>query len=119
VHAEAPSADATDWLQIEALYDELLRVVPSPVVALNRAVAVAMARGPDTGLAVLDGLAGEALLQQSHLYHSARADLLGRVGRRDEAAAAYRRSLALATTSAEQRFITRRLADYASPAKTS
>ncbi|HKA03749.1 MAG TPA: RNA polymerase sigma factor, partial [Acidimicrobiales bacterium] len=107
VHAEAPSADATDWRQIEALYDELARLVPSPVVVLNRAVAVAMARGSEAGLAVLDGLAGEVVLQQSHLYHSARGDLLGRTGRRDEAVAAYRRALALATTSADQRFIGR------------
>jgi RNA polymerase sigma-70 factor (ECF subfamily) len=119
VHAEAPSADATDWHQIELLYDELMRLVPSPVVALNRGVAVAMARGPAAGLEVLDGLAGEDVLQQLHLYHSARADLLGRVGRRDEAASAYRRALELATTAAERRFIARRLDDYASPAKTS
>jgi RNA polymerase sigma-70 factor (ECF subfamily) len=119
VHAEAPSADATDWNQIELLYDELMRLVPSPVVALNRGVAVAMARGPATGLEVLDGLAGEDVLQQLHLYHSARADLLGRVGQRDEAAAAYRRALELATTAAARRFIARRLAGYASPAKTS
>jgi RNA polymerase sigma-70 factor (ECF subfamily) len=119
VHAEAPSADATDWHQIEVLYDELMRLVPSPVVALNRGVAVAMARGPAAGLEVLDGLAGEDVLQQLHLYHSARADLLGRVGRRDEAAAAYRRALELATTAAERRFIARRLEDYSSPAKTS
>ena len=119
VHAEAPSADSTDWHQIELLYDELMRVVPSPVVALNRGVAIAMARGPAAGLEVLDGLAGEDQLQQLHLYHSARADLLGRVGRRDEAAAAYGRALELATTAAERRFIARRLDDYASPAKTS
>jgi RNA polymerase sigma-70 factor (ECF subfamily) len=119
VHAEASSADATDWRQIELLYDELMRLVPSPVVALNRGVAVAMARGPAAGLEVLDGLAGEDQLQQLHLYHSARADLLGRVGRRDEAATAYRRALELATTAAERRFIARRLDDYPSPAKTS
>ena len=119
VHAEAPSADATDWHQIELLYDELMRLVPSPVVALNRGVAVAMARGPAAGLEVLDGLAGEDVLQQLHLYHSARADLLGRVGQPDEAAAAYRRALELATTAAERRFIARRLDDYTSPANTS
>jgi len=101
------------------LYDELMRLVPSPVVALNRGVAVAMARGPAAGLEVLDGLAGEDVLQQLHLYHSARADLLGRVGQPDEAAAAYRRALELATTAAERRFIARRLDDYTSPANTS
>ena len=119
VHAEAPSAAATDWRQIELLYGELARLVPSPVVALNQAVAVAMAHGPDAGLALLDSLGDEPVLEQHHLYHSARADLLGRVGRREEAADAYRRALALATTSAELRFIARRLDDYASPAKTS
>src|SRR5262249_43695318 len=119
VHAEAPSADATDWHQIELLYDELMRLLPPPAAALDRGGAVAMARGPAAGLDVLDGLAGEDVLQQLHLYHSARADLLGRVGRRDEGAAAYRRALELATTAAERRFIARRLDDYASPANTS
>jgi RNA polymerase sigma-70 factor (ECF subfamily) len=78
-----------------------------------------MARGPAAGLDVLDALSRQDVLQQLHLYHSARADLLGRLGRRDEAAVAYRRALELATTSAERRFITRRLEGYASPAKTS
>jgi RNA polymerase sigma-70 factor (ECF subfamily) len=119
VHAEAPSADATDWPQIEMLYDELARLVPSPVVELNRAVAIAMARGPAAGLEVLDGLADEAVLQQHHLYHSARADLLGRLGRTDAAVIAYRRALALATTAAERRFIARRLQVYANPANSS
>jgi len=105
-HALAPSADATDWPRIAALYDELLRWMPTPVVALNRAVAVAMADGPDAGLALLADLD----LPAYHLLPATRADLLRRLGRADEAAAAYRDALALAPTEAERRYLARRLA---------
>ncbi len=109
VHAQAPSAAATDWRQIELLYGELERVLPSPVVALNRAVAVAMADGPDAGLTAIDALA--AALDEYHLLHAARADLLRRTGRTAEAAAAYARALELATNAAERRFLAARLAE--------
>jgi RNA polymerase sigma-70 factor (ECF subfamily) len=111
VHAEAASEAATDWVEIAALYGELLRLVPSSTVALNRAVAVAMADGPEAGLALVDGLAGDEALSASHLVHATRADLLRRLGRAEEAAAAYRRARALARTTAERRFLDRRLAE--------
>ncbi len=97
----------TDWAQIAALYTELVQHVPSPVVELNRAVAVAMAAGPEHGLALMRDLP----LDEYHLYHSARADLLRRLERLDEAAAAYRRALELAQTDPERRFLSRRLAE--------
>lgn len=109
LHASAPRADATDWPQIAALFDELLRRKPSPVVALNRAVALAMARGPAIGLALVDELAGA--LAGYHLWHAARADLLRRLDRRSEAAAAYREALALVGSLPERRFLERRLAE--------
>jgi RNA polymerase sigma-70 factor (ECF subfamily) len=109
VHDEAPSADATDWREIEALYRHLATVAPSPVVELNRAVAVAMAYGPQFGLARIDTLAASGSLDTNHLLHAARADLLSRLGRLDEARAAYLRAAALATTAPEQRFLQRRL----------
>src|SRR5204862_1811087 len=111
VHAEAPSAEATDWVEIAALYGELARLVPSPTVELNRAVAVAMADGPAAGLALVDRLAGDDGLAGSHLFHATRADLLRRLGRTGEAAAAYRRARDLARTTAEQRFLERRLTE--------
>jgi RNA polymerase sigma-70 factor (ECF subfamily) len=114
VHAEAPSVAATDWFEIAALYAELARLVPSATVALNRAVAVAMTDGPERGLALVDGLADDESLTGSHLFHATRADLLRRLGRADEAAAAYRRARALAPTTAEQRFLDRRLSELAS-----
>jgi RNA polymerase sigma-70 factor (ECF subfamily) len=97
----------TDWTQIAALYTQLVQQVPSPVVELNRAVAVAMAEGPERGLALMRDLP----LDEYHLYHSARADLLRRLERLDEAAAAYRRALDLAQTEPERRFLSRRLAE--------
>jgi RNA polymerase sigma-70 factor, ECF subfamily len=112
LHAEAPGTGETDWLQIAALYAELARLTPSPVVELNRAVAVAMAEGPQAGLALLEGLAE---LDGYHLLHAARADLLRRLGRREEAADAYRRALALAANEPERRFLGRRLAETARP----
>jgi RNA polymerase sigma-70 factor (ECF subfamily) len=107
LHAQAPSAGATDWPQIAALYGVLMDLHPSPVVALNRAVAIAMAEGPEHGLALLDTLQ----LPGYHLLPAARADLLRRLGRRAEAAAAYRHALALVTNAAERRFLERRLAE--------
>ncbi len=111
VHAEAPSADATDWAQIVALYDVLLRVEPSPVVALNRAVAVAMRDGAAAGLALVDALLADGSLDGYHLAHAARADLLQRMGRADEARHAYARALSLTRQDAERRFLQRRLDD--------
>jgi RNA polymerase sigma-70 factor (ECF subfamily) len=106
LHAQAVSAEQTDWLQITLLYGELARLQPSPVVELNRAVAVAMAHGPEAGLELLDVLE----LDRYHLFHSARADLLRRSGRADEARAEYERARELATNDAERAFLERRLA---------
>jgi RNA polymerase sigma-70 factor (ECF subfamily) len=111
VHAEAPTAAATDWPQIVALYDVLLRVEPSPVVELNRAVAVAMRVGPAAGLALIDGIFARGELQEFHLAHAARADLLRRLGRKSDAAAAYGRALRLARQQPERRFLERRLSE--------
>jgi RNA polymerase sigma-70 factor, ECF subfamily len=110
VHAEAAHADDTDWPQIAALYDELLKYLPTPVVQLNRAVAVSFADGPLAGLMLLDQLKLDQDLGQYHLYHAARADLLRRLGLRDEAAAEYQRALALCKNEAEQQFLTDRIA---------
>ena len=109
LHDEAPTADATDWAEIAALYAELARRAPSPVVDLNRAVAVAMVEGPQAGLNMIDAIPDAASLEGNHLYHAARADLLCRLDRRGEAATAYRRALDLAATTAERRFLERRL----------
>src|SRR5690606_26616285 len=111
VHADAPDAAATDWGEIVALYDLLLRTAPSPVVALNRAVAVAMRDGPEAGLALVDALLAAGGLESYHLAHSARADLLRRIGRADEARAAYRTALGLCRQAPERRFIEKRLAE--------
>ena len=111
VHAEAKTAVSTDWLQISALYQELFRFQPTPVVALNHAVAVAMADGPMRGLALLDRLAEEKMLAQFHLYHAARADLLRRAGWLVEAKTAYEQALALCQNGAEQRFLRRRISE--------
>ncbi|MFI7677505.1 RNA polymerase sigma factor [Actinophytocola sp. NPDC049390] len=109
LHDEAADLASTDWPQIVALYDVLLALTPSPVVALNRAAAVAMRDGPDAGLALLDGLADEPLLRAYGPYHVARADLLHRLGRHSEAAAAYRTALDLAGTDPERAHLRRRL----------
>jgi predicted RNA polymerase sigma factor len=106
VHAQAVTAEQTDWPRITALYNQLLTVAPSPVVALNHAVAVAMTDGPAAGLALIDNLDG---LRRYHLLHAARADLLRRLGRLDEAAAAYRQAHELATNPADRRFLAGRL----------
>ena len=110
-HATAAAAADTDWAQIAALYGELARRVPSPVVELNRAVAVAMADGPEAGLALVDQAADSGQLDGYHLLPATRADLLRRLGRRADAATAYREALALAGTEADRRFLTRRLTE--------
>jgi RNA polymerase sigma-70 factor (ECF subfamily) len=111
VHAETPSAGATDWAQIVGLYDALLRADPSPVVELNRAVALAMRDGPAAGLAVIDAILGRGELADYHLAHSARADLCRRMGDRVEARKSYRKALEFARQASERRFLERRLAD--------
>jgi RNA polymerase sigma-70 factor, ECF subfamily len=109
LHANAKTAADTDWPQIAALYGALLASHPSPVIEVNRAVAVAMARTPEDGLALLDELETRDELAEFHLLPAARADLLRRLGRMAEAADAYRRALALATNDVERRFLRRRL----------
>jgi RNA polymerase sigma-70 factor (ECF subfamily) len=111
VHAEAPDASATDWAQIVGLYDLLARVEPSPVVELNRAVAVAMRDGPEAGLLLIDAILARGDLSGYRLAHAARADLCRRLGRRAEARAAYERALALTRQEPERRFLERRLAE--------
>jgi RNA polymerase sigma-70 factor (ECF subfamily) len=111
VHAEASSADATDWAQIVALYDVLAQAEPSPVVELNRAVAVAMRDGPQTGLALIDAILARGELADYHLAHSARAEFCRRLGKDAEARASYQRALALARQEPERRFLERRLAE--------
>jgi RNA polymerase sigma-70 factor (ECF subfamily) len=113
VHAEAPAAAATDWAQITGLYDLLLRIEPSPVIELNRAVAVAMHQGPAAGLALVDALLARGELHDYRLAHAARADFCRRLGRDDEARAAYERALALTHQEPERRFLERRLAALA------
>jgi RNA polymerase sigma-70 factor (ECF subfamily) len=107
VHSEAERAEDTDWAQIAALYDRLHALHPSPVVALNRAVAVSMAIGPEAALPLVDELS--APLAGYHLWHATRADLLRRLGRREQAAAAYQKALELTQNEAERRFLRRRL----------
>ncbi|HME08148.1 MAG TPA: RNA polymerase sigma factor [Bryobacteraceae bacterium] len=109
LHCRAARAQDTDWPQILRLYDVLERLQPSPIVSLNRAVAVAMARGPVPALALVDALAAEGDLDNYHLLHSARADLLRRIGSSEEAAKSYERALELVTNDSERRFLERRL----------
>ncbi len=111
LHDEASTPEATDWAQIAALYRALLRLTPSPVVELNLAVAVAMADGPAIGLAMMDGLVADGRLERYPYLHSARADMLRRLGRRSEAADAYRLALGLTTNRLERDFLERRLAE--------
>lgn len=115
VHAEAPSAGQTDWRQIVGLYDVLLGAVPSPVIELNRAVAVAMEQGPLAGLALVDDLLQRGELQDYHLAHSARGEFCRQLGRFDQARSAYEKALALTQQAPEKRFITGRLAELKSP----
>ncbi|HEY4348124.1 MAG TPA: hypothetical protein VGM80_11090, partial [Gaiellaceae bacterium] len=113
VHADAASAPETDWRQIAALYLELERRVPTPVVALNRAVAIAMADGPERGLELVDRLVARGALDGYHLLWATRADLLRRLGRSMEARIDYERALEIATSPAERAFLTRRIRDCA------
>ena len=113
VHARAPSADATDWAEIVALYDLLLRVEPSPVVELNRAVAIAMRDGAEAGLVLVDGLIARGELERYQFVHAVKADLCRRLGRHDEARRAYARALELTRAEPERRFLERRLAELA------
>ena len=114
LHDDAASADQTDWVQIAALYGSLMRHEPSPVVELNRAVAVAMVRGPAAGLALVDALAAGGELADYPYLHATRADFLRRLGRGAEAAAAYRRAAALTANVAERAFLERRLRELGS-----
>jgi RNA polymerase sigma-70 factor (ECF subfamily) len=109
VHAEAQSAAATDWRQIVALYNQLVRIQPSPVVHLNRAVAIAMRDGPEAGLTQIDALLGHGELANYHLAHAARADLCRRLGRAAEARAAYEKALALTQQEPERQFLQERI----------
>ena len=111
VHAEAPHAAATDWAQIAGLYDVLARVDPSPVIELNRAVAVAMRDGPLAGLILIDAILARGELADYHLAHSARADMCRRLGRTAQARASYQRALELTRQQPERRFLERRLAE--------
>jgi RNA polymerase sigma-70 factor (ECF subfamily) len=111
VHAEATDAKATDWAQIVALYDLLLRMEPSPVIELNRAVAVAMRDGPAAGLALVDAILARGDLADYRLAHAARADLCRRLGRKEEAGTSYQRALELTRQEPERRFLERRIAE--------
>jgi RNA polymerase sigma-70 factor (ECF subfamily) len=111
VHADAPSAAATDWSQIVALYGLLALADPSPIVELNRAVAVAMRDGPAAGLTLIDDIFARGELTDYHLAHAARADLCRRLGKSDDARTAYRKALVLTRQDPERRFLERRLAE--------
>jgi RNA polymerase sigma-70 factor, ECF subfamily len=111
VHASATTPEATEWARIVTLYDALFVTNPSPVIELNRAVAMAMRDGPDAGLALIDAILERGDLTDYHLAHAARADLCRRMGRRDEARVAYERALLLARQEPERRFLTKRLAE--------
>ena len=117
VHAESPTALQTDWPQIVGLYDVLLSREPSPVVALNRAVAVAMASDPAVGLALVAAPLKDESLQNYDLAHAAQADLFRRLGRRQEALGAYQHAVTLTSQAAEQRFLQRKMADIQSKLK--
>jgi RNA polymerase sigma-70 factor (ECF subfamily) len=114
-HCKAARAEDTNWPRIVVLYDLLQQLLPSPVVALNRAVAIAMARGPRAGLAIIDELAASGELDEYHLLHAARADMLRRLGANTEAAENYEIALSLATNDSERRFLERRLREVRSP----
>ena len=109
VHAEAESVAATDWRQIVALYDQLVRIQPSPVVELNRAVAIAMRDGPEAGLAHIDAVLADGELANYYLAHSARADMCRRLGRTAEARASYEKALALTQQEPERQFLQERI----------
>jgi RNA polymerase sigma-70 factor (ECF subfamily) len=109
VHAEADSIAATDWRQIVTLYDGLLRIQPSPVVELNRAVAIAMCDGPEAGLAQIDALLEHGELANYYLAHSARADMYRRLGRTAEARSSYEKALALTQQEPQRQFLQERI----------
>ena len=109
VHAEAKSVAATDWRQIVALYDQLLRIQPSPVVQLNRAVAIAMRDGPEAGLTLIDAVLEHGELANYYLAHSARADMYRRLGRTAEARSSYEKALALTQQEPERQFLQERI----------
>lgn len=109
VHAQAQVPDETDWHEIAGLYRELARLCPTPVVALNHAAAVAMSAGLEKGLALIDGLGSSGGLEKYYLFHAARADLLRRLGRNQEAIQAYKKAIALATNQVEAAYLSRRL----------
>jgi RNA polymerase sigma-70 factor, ECF subfamily len=109
LHAEAAQASQTDWAQIAALYAELAKLNPSPIILLNRAVAIGMSEGPQRGLMMIDSLGVSGALAEYYLLHAARADLLRKLNRVEAAAEAYRRALALTTNETERRFLERRL----------
>jgi RNA polymerase sigma-70 factor (ECF subfamily) len=111
VHAESPSPDATDWRQIAGLYDVLYRAMPTPVIELNRAAAVAMAFGYERGLALIDALLARGELTGYQHAHAARADLLRRLGRREEARQAYEHTLSLTSQEPERRYLIRRIVE--------
>ena len=115
LHCQARAAADTDWPQIAALYGELLRIQPTHVIALNRAVAVAMAGPPDDGLRLLEDLTLSSALDGYHLYHAVRADLLRRAGFVADAAGSYRRAIALATNAVEREYLERRLSEVENP----
>jgi len=111
LHAEAKSAAETDWSQIAALYRELLRINSSPIIALNHAAAVAMAEGPEVGLELIEAVGDSGKLDNYHLFHASRADLLRRLGRNSEARLAYERAIGLTTNQVEKEYIRKRIAE--------
>ncbi|HMG34903.1 MAG TPA: sigma-70 family RNA polymerase sigma factor [Blastocatellia bacterium] len=117
IHCSAPRAEDTDWPQIVRLYDLLERIQPSPIVSLNRAVAVAMVEGPARALALIDNIAATGDLERYHLLHAARADMLRRIGSSKEAAISYEQALALVTNESERRFLERRLREVQAEVK--
>jgi RNA polymerase sigma-70 factor (ECF subfamily) len=113
-HCKAPRPEDTNWLQIVQLYDLLAEIMPSPIVLLNRSVAVAMAHGPQAALELIDELAATGELDEYHLLHAARADMLRRLGSNDEAAESYQTALEFVTNDSERRFLERRLREVRS-----
>ena len=114
-HCQAARQEDTDWPQIVRLYDVLERLQPSPIVSLNRAVAVAMVNGPRSGLAIIDALASKGELKNYHILHAARAELQRRSGSREEAAKSYARALELVANDSERRYLQRRLMEVQVP----
>ena len=114
MHCRARNAEETNWAEIVSLYDLLTRVQPSPIVSLNRAVAVALVDGPEAALKIIDGIAADGQLDEYHLLYAARADLLRRLESYDAAAQDYSRALELVTNDSERRFLERRLAEVRS-----